>query len=56
MNNVKKIDVANEIREYSDVKFIGYRDGKEEIIELDNLAKSMLIGYFTKKRLIKKEQ
>lgn len=56
MNDINPKIILSTIKKYSNIKLIGYIDGKEEIIELDEFSKLMLIGYFSKKKSLIKEQ
>ncbi|MBS6502591.1 MAG: hypothetical protein KH415_13380 [Clostridium sp.] len=42
------------IEQCNNLKLIGYINGKDEIIEIDMIAKSMLIGYLAKKKALNK--
>lgn len=43
------------LKEYTEMKLIVYRNNKEEVIELDNIVKSILIGYYSKRMELNKE-
>lgn len=40
------------LEECSDLKLIGYINGKEVSFELDKMAKFMIIGYLSKKKIL----
>lgn len=50
MENIKERDILTIVGECSKLKLVGFRNGKEEVIELDKAAKLMLIGYLSKKK------
>lgn len=54
MDNVKKINILDILEQCSEIKLIGNINGKEEHIELDNITRAMLVGYFIKKRTLHK--
>lgn len=54
MGNFEEKNIIQILKEYTEIKLIAYRNNKEEIIELDSIVKSMLIGYYSKR--MRKEQ
>lgn len=53
MDNIKEIDSLNIVEKCSDLKLVGFINGKEQIIEIDKICKVMIIGYLSKKNRIK---
>lgn len=53
MDNIKEKDILNIVEQCSELRLVGYINGKEEIIEVDRIAKAMLVGYLSKKKTIK---
>ena len=54
MDNIKEKDILTIVEQCSELRLVGYINGKEEIIEVDRIAKVMLIGYLSKKKLLHK--
>lgn len=54
MDNIKEKDILTIFEQCSDLRLVVCVNGKEEIIEVDRIAKAMLIGYLSKKRLLHK--
>ncbi|SCJ53549.1 hypothetical protein [Clostridium saudiense] len=53
MDNIKEIDSLNIVEACSDLKLVGFINGKEQTIEIDKICKAMIIGYLSKKNRIK---
>ncbi len=51
MDSIKVKDMFTTVKQHSEMKLLINIQGKDEIIELDKVAKSMLIGYLNKKRI-----
>lgn len=56
MGNFEEKNIIQILKEYTEIKLIAYRNNKEEIIELDSIVKSMLIGYYSKRMDFNKER
>lgn len=55
MNNIKSKDIFTTLKQYSEIKLLINLRGKEEVVELDKVAKSMIIGYLNKKEYLNKK-
>lgn len=54
MDNINKINILDKLEQCSEIKLIVNINGKEEYIDLDDISRAMLIGYFAKKRILHK--
>lgn len=54
MDNIKEKDILTIVEQCSELRLVGSINGKEEIIEVDRIAKAMLVGYLSKKKLLHK--
>lgn len=54
MDNIKEKDNLTIVEQCSELRLVGCINGKDEIIEVDRIAKAMLIGYLSKKKLLHK--
>lgn len=54
MDNIKEKDILNIVEQCSELRLVACINGKEEIIEVDRIAKAMLIGYLSKKKILHK--
>lgn len=54
MDNTNKMKILDILEQGSNVKLIGSINGKEEVIELDNISKAILLGYWNKKKSLHK--
>ena len=52
MDNIKEMDILNIVKQCSNLKLVGFINGKEQIIEIDKEGKSMLIGYLIRKKIL----
>ena len=53
MYNIKEMDILNIVKQCSNLKLVGFINGKEQIIEIDKEGKSMLIGYLSRKKILR---
>lgn len=53
MDNIKEMDILNIVKQFSNLKLVGFINGKEQIIEIDKEGKSMLIGYLSRKKILR---
>lgn len=54
MDNIKKMKILDILEQCSNVKLIGSINGKEEVAEIDNISRSILLGYWNKKKSLHK--
>lgn len=54
MDNIKEKNILDIVEHCSELRLVGCINGKEEIVEVDRIAKAMLIGYLSKKKLLLK--
>lgn len=51
MDKIKERDTLTLVEQCSELKLIGYINEEEVIINLDKMAKIMIMGYLSKKKL-----